>query len=845
MSEINYFKLYKKAGLIVHNIRKGTKNPIWAINGKIETTYKDITLEDRKNRMDEMEDTKEGYGTFTGEQYGGRFIIGLDFDIYDRNTDGEKEEVQKAFDIITRDGREPTLFNTSTCGNQSMIVDITDDKELIEVIKSQEKDKIENIEGFEILCGMNYVLPSTATICKKHNKICQGRQFYTYDTNMEDYITLEDHKRLKLDYEFNIINKGFYSDKIRNYFKSIVEMKKKDKKEKKETKEKKEKKVEKVEDIEDIEDKEKKTKLINDDIVEIDNELINKLLNSLKPKYYNNYTEWLDIGMAIKNLGLPFKLWDNFSRKSKKYEDGCCAKKWETFGNDYKLGLGRLLYYLKDSDYTVYEEIESALNSSYINFSCLTPEVYTRQLIHILNDNIIFCGNDKQKECYKWNNYYWEMLDDEYIEIKKLIKNDLCKHFIKLLDTKSLKSDYIKQNKIKIRNSIKQYLENSRNYDTIINNLKIELYKKDVKFNKNDYIFQFNNACYDLKQGKFIEPERENYITISCGYSYDFLNEKNENKYDSAIKKIENFFKSIVDNDYIYLLDYLSTGLQRQNIEQKSLFCYGTGRNGKGLTYTLLKNALGLYFADIKMEYFTTYEKGADTPSSNLYDCRNARFIVASEIDGEGQNGKDQKMVSSKFKKLTGGDTIQVRQLYAKNQVNFSFGQLMFLLNHLPQMPVDVAMRERVMILHFKYNFVSKPTKPTDKLIDKSLGDLFKSDEYKQAFIRILFKHYETYKQNGLIIPQSVEEFTKKQFEKMSEIQMWLMDPDTSPIERDADSRVEVSTLYEIYTNNKMVSKTFFGKEINKIEDLEIRTIRGYNYVIGYKLKPIPDDEDE
>jgi len=156
----------------------------------------------------------------------------------------------------------------------------------------------------------------------------------------------------------------------------------------------------------------------------------------------------------------------------------------------------------------------------------------------------------------------------------------------------------------------------------------------------------------------------------------------------------------------------------------------------------------------------------------------------------------------------------------------------------------DVAMRERVMILHFKYNFVSKPTKPTDKLIDKTLGEKFKSEEYKQAFIRILFEHYKTSK-NGLIIPQSVEDFTKKQFENMSEVQMWLMDEEKSPIEKDENSFVLISTLYEIYTTNKMISKTQFGKDINKIEGLDIRTYKGYNRLYGYKLKPYDDDNDD
>ena len=81
----------------------------------------------------------------------------------------------------------------------------------------------------------------------------------------------------------------------------------------------------------------------------------------------------------------------------------------------------------------------------------------------------------------------------------------------------------------------------------------------------------------------------------------------------------------------------------------------------------------------------------------------------------------------------------------------------------------------------------------------------------------------------------------------MSEVQSWLMDENKSPIQKDEDktARVLISTLYEIYTTNKMMSKTQFGKDINKIEGLDIRTIKGYNYLYGYKLKPDEDNNDD
>ena len=91
--------------------------------------------------------------------------------IYDSKTDNNNTKALKAFRAL-RSSREHPYFNTSTCQNKSIIVDITNDKELIELIESYKSKKIVRLNGgLEILCGFNYVLPQTATICKKHNKI--------------------------------------------------------------------------------------------------------------------------------------------------------------------------------------------------------------------------------------------------------------------------------------------------------------------------------------------------------------------------------------------------------------------------------------------------------------------------------------------------------------------------------------------------------------------------------------------------------------------------------------------------------------------------------------------------
>ena len=44
-----------------------------------------------------------------------------------------------------------------------------------------------------------------------------------------------------------------------------------------------------------------------------------------------DYQKWIEIGMAIKNEGLPCSIWDNWSQKDTRYHIGECQRKWDTF----------------------------------------------------------------------------------------------------------------------------------------------------------------------------------------------------------------------------------------------------------------------------------------------------------------------------------------------------------------------------------------------------------------------------------------------------------------------------------------------------------------------------------
>ena len=46
-----------------------------------------------------------------------------------------------------------------------------------------------------------------------------------------------------------------------------------------------------------------------------------------------DYQEWVNVGMALHNEGLPCALWDDWSKDDTRYHAGECERKWRTFGN--------------------------------------------------------------------------------------------------------------------------------------------------------------------------------------------------------------------------------------------------------------------------------------------------------------------------------------------------------------------------------------------------------------------------------------------------------------------------------------------------------------------------------
>lgn len=78
-------------------------------------------------------------------------------------------------------------------------------------------------------------------------------------------------------------------------------------------------------------------------------------LQKLSPRRVDNYDEWLQVGMCLKQFDeAGLNMWDEWSKKSDKYRHGDCAEKWETFTIDGGLTPASLRYWAEhDSPYTL------------------------------------------------------------------------------------------------------------------------------------------------------------------------------------------------------------------------------------------------------------------------------------------------------------------------------------------------------------------------------------------------------------------------------------------------------------------------------------------------------------
>ena len=243
---------------------------------------------------------------------------------------------------------------------------------------------------------------------------------------------------------------------------------------------------------------------------------------------------------------------------------------------------------------------------------------------------------------------------------------------------------------------------------------------------------------------------------------------------------------------------YALTGV---TTEQKLVFQYGTGGNGKGVTTNTLSGIMGNYAMAAPMETFVA--SNSDRHPTDLAMLRGARLVTASETED------GRAWAESRIKQLTGGDRISARFM---RQDFFEFTpqfKLMIAGNHKPALRgVDEAIRRRFLLMPFT---VTVPTEVRDPDLPKKLGAEW------PGILAWAIAGCIDWQEGGLRAPEAVLKATEKYLEAEDALHLWIGDR----VERDPDEWESSADLFASWADWAKAAGEAMGTQKRLVQALE------------------------
>jgi len=273
--------------------------------------------------------------------------------------------------------------------------------------------------------------------------------------------------------------------------------------------------------------------------------------------------------------------------------------------------------------------------------------------------------------------------------------------------------------------------------ENIIQILLRQAYRSNIQWNKNPHLFAFENCIFDVQTKQRVTPQMDQYINVSCGYSYDF------NYPASKVEEVRALIESILPSPDVktFWMAKQSTMLTQDHLQY--LFIHtGTGSNGKSILTDLTSAMLGDYGYKLPSTFLQKpFKDGANPEVARL---RNKRGVWCSEPKA------DTRLCASTIKELTGDDAINGRDLYQSDcNVPLVF-TLSLDANGVPNIDVvEYAMDRRLRIIPFnttaisKEEYESKEDKTGFVVKNADYVAVWWKDTYKQALFDILMQEYD------------------------------------------------------------------------------------------------------
>ena len=266
---------------------------------------------------------------------------------------------------------------------------------------------------------------------------------------------------------------------------------------------------------------------------------------------------------------------------------------------------------------------------------------------------------------------------------------------------------------------------------------------------------------------------------------------------------------------------------------QRVFFHYGNGANGKSVFLETMVRVLGQLAASLPTEAIIgTGERQGGQASPELARLFNVRFVRVLELPA------DEPLKEAVVKKLTGGESIPVRNLF-KGYFDF---QPVFIAhmsgNGYPKITgTDNGIWRRIAVVHWPVTLDESEQRDFEEVVSELVAEA-------PGILNWLIEGALTYLREGLVTPDEVKAATKEYRDEMDKIGPFI----TACVRAAPGQHVRARSMYQAYENwalangEKPVFETRFGREAKKrLAHGEIGNVRAY---LECELHSIPDRPD-
>jgi P4 family phage/plasmid primase-like protien len=570
-------------------------------------------------------------------------------------------------------------------------------------------------------------------------------------------------------------------------------------------------------------------------------ELVNKLVDIISPSRADGYESWIRVGWCLRNIDYRLlDTWVNFSKKSAKFEDGECERRWNYMRDD-GLGMGTLNMWARQDSPEEYKKIMERDLGNLIYRSRSETHHDIAKVAHFMYKYDFVCVSIKHNYWYEFRNHKWVPCDSGH-SLRARLSNDVVKEYCgaaAFYNSKACAEEMEADQQrwledAKKLNGIALKLKQSPFKENIIKECRDLFYveKFEEKLDSRCNLVGFENGVYDLDIGEFREGRPEDYISFSTGINYVpyEAHHPQQAEIDECISKI--LTKPDIKK---YVLTLLASFLHGGIREEKFHIWTGVGANGKSVLISLFESAFGEYCCKFPITLLTQKRAASNAATSELARAKGKRFAVLQEPS------EDEKMNVGLMKELSGGDKIQARAIF-KEPIEFKPQFKMVLTcNHLPNVPSDDGGTwRRIRVVEFTSRFTEHPDpeKPHEFLIDTELSVKF--EDWKEQFMALLINYYKKYLETGVIEPEDVMRCTKE-YQRNNDNFLDFVEQEMEKDDRgfisinDAHSRFN-SWIKDNAPHLKSITKKNFNTALDKImgKSVHMHKVHGWK---GFSFK--------